>query len=50
MISANIPQTPAVLNEPISEYRPGSIETTALQQAMDKMSSEQVDIPCYIGG
>ena len=50
MISANIPQTPEVKNEPINDYRPGSDETKSLQQAMDKMSAEQVDIPCYIGG
>jgi 1-pyrroline-5-carboxylate dehydrogenase len=50
MISTNIPQTPKVTNEPINEYRPGSAETSALQKAMDVMSNEQVDIPCYIGG
>ena len=50
MISANIPQTPAVTNEPIKAYLPGSEETLALQHAMDKMSAEQADIPCYIGG
>jgi len=50
MISANIPQTPEVNNEPISEFRPGSAETIKLQQVMDHMSSEHADIPCYIGG
>ena len=50
MISANIPQTPEVTNEPIRAYKPGSDETEALQQVMDHMSGEQADIPCYIGG
>jgi len=50
MISSNIPQTPAVSNEPISEYLPGGADTLALQKTMDDMSAEQVDIPCYIGG
>ncbi|TDR16800.1 L-glutamate gamma-semialdehyde dehydrogenase [Marinicella litoralis] len=50
MISANIPQTPAVKNEPISEFRPGSAETLSLQSTMDHMAAQQADIPCFIGG
>jgi len=50
MISANIPQTPAVSNEPINDYRPGSDETTALQQAMDEMAKQHTDIPNIING
>ncbi len=50
MISANIPQTPAVKNEPINAYLPDSPETKSLQQTMDQMAKQHADIPCYIDG
>lgn len=50
MNTANIPQTPAVTNEPVREYRPDSSEALSLQKMMDKMSGEQIEIPCVING
>ena len=50
MISANIPQTPAVKNEPVRNYIPGSEEVLSLQHTMDQMAAEVLDIPCVING
>ncbi len=50
MISANIPQTPAVVNEPVRNYLPGSQEVLSLQAKMDQMASEVIEIPCVING
>ncbi|WP_154223180.1 L-glutamate gamma-semialdehyde dehydrogenase [Marinicella rhabdoformis] len=50
MISANIPQTPAVINEPVRNYIPGSEEVLSLQLKMDEMAAEVLDIPCIING
>lgn len=50
MISANIPQTPAVANEPVRNYAPNSSETISLQKKMDDMSSGVIEIPCFING
>ena len=50
MISANIPQTPVVQNEPVRNYMPGSEEVLSLQKKMDQMSSEVIEIPCVING
>lgn len=41
---------PEPLNEPIKAYRPGSAERDELQSVLDKMSSEQIEIPLIIGG
>ncbi len=50
MISANIPQTPAVANEPVRNYTPQSAETVSLQKKMDEMSASVIEIPCFING
>ena len=47
MNSAKIP-TP--LNEPVLSYAPGTRERTELKQALQDLSSRQIDIPIVIGG
>ena len=37
-------------NEPISEFRPGSPETIALQARIDSLAGEAIEIPCIVGG
>ncbi len=37
-------------NEPIYDYGPGDARTTSLKQAMERMASEVLEIPCIIGG
>ncbi|MDL2262430.1 L-glutamate gamma-semialdehyde dehydrogenase [Bacteroidales bacterium OttesenSCG-928-I21] len=37
-------------NEPIQQYLKGSPERTAIEQALKKMSSEEIEIPLIIGG
>ena len=41
---------PAVTNEPILSYAPGSAERAELQATIKKMRSEEIDVPMYIGG
>ncbi|MDE5418048.1 L-glutamate gamma-semialdehyde dehydrogenase [Ancylomarina sp. DW003] len=41
---------PAVTNEPIFSYAPGSPERAELQATIKKMRSEEIDVPMYIGG
>jgi 1-pyrroline-5-carboxylate dehydrogenase len=41
---------PAPVNEPNLSYLPGSSERAALKGALQKMSSERIDIPAIIGG
>src|SRR4051812_20840201 len=38
------------VNEPIRPYLPGSPERASLKARLDKMASEQIDIPVIIGG
>ena len=45
-----IPRVPPPTNEPNLSYLPGSPERAALKAALQKMSSEVVDIPVIIGG
>ena len=45
-----IVQVPTPYNEPIFGYTPGSPERASLKQALDRVSGEQVEIPCIIGG
>src|SRR2546429_2089035 len=47
MNSAKIP-TP--LNEPVLSYAPGTRERTELKQALQDLSSRQIEIPIVIGG
>ncbi len=37
-------------NEPVKSYAPGTVEKTALKQALAQLSSEQWEIPLIIGG
>ena len=37
-------------NEPVKSYAPGSAERKAVQAELNRLSSEQVDIPLIIGG
>ncbi len=41
---------PIAVNEPVHEYKPGSHERDELMAMIEKMRSEQVEIPMYIGG
>jgi len=50
MISANIPQTPTVSNEPIKDYLPGSHEALSLKKALDDMAEQHTDIANIING
>ncbi len=43
-------QVPAVINEPVKSYRPGSPERTELQAMLAKMRAEVLDVPMVIGG
>jgi 1-pyrroline-5-carboxylate dehydrogenase len=38
------------VNEPIRPYAPGDSARISLQQRLEKMASEQIEIPCIIGG
>jgi 1-pyrroline-5-carboxylate dehydrogenase len=40
---------PAVYNEPVKSYAPGTPERAALQQTLRDMASERADLPCVIG-
>lgn len=48
-VNAIVPY-PAPRNEPVLEYRPGSSETTAIQQELKSQSTREVEIPVIIGG
>lgn len=41
---------PTPVNEPVKSYAPGSPERASLQAQVEKMASEQIDIPIIIGG
>ncbi|MCS6821461.1 MAG: L-glutamate gamma-semialdehyde dehydrogenase [Microscillaceae bacterium] len=43
-------KVPFPKNEPVLNYLPNSPERIALKQAIEKMRSEVIDIPMYIGG
>ena len=45
-----IPAVPTPRNEPVLDYRPGSPERARLQAELARMSAEEVEIPCVIGG
>ncbi|WP_019988892.1 L-glutamate gamma-semialdehyde dehydrogenase [Rudanella lutea] len=42
-------QIPTPQNEPVKEYRPGSPERKAIQQALAEARNQEVNIPMYIG-
>lgn len=41
---------PVPINEPVKDYRPGSMERTQLKEAISELRSTEKDIPMYIGG
>jgi len=41
---------PDPINEPVLEYAPGSPERKSIKATLEKMGSEVIDIPMYIGG
>jgi len=41
---------PPPYNEPVFDYAPGSDERAALSRELDVIASEEVEIPCIIGG
>jgi 1-pyrroline-5-carboxylate dehydrogenase len=41
---------PTPENEPVLSYAPGTPERTALKEAIDRLGSEEVEIPVIIGG
>jgi 1-pyrroline-5-carboxylate dehydrogenase len=43
-------QVPIPKNEPVLTYLPGSPERKAIQAMIDKMRSEVIEIPMYVGG
>ncbi|MGV1008146.1 MAG: L-glutamate gamma-semialdehyde dehydrogenase [Dermatophilaceae bacterium] len=44
------PRTPAPSNEPVLSYAPGSPERAELEHELARIGSEQIDLPCTIGG
>ena len=49
-MSNAIYNTPAIKNEPVREYAPGSVERTTLQAKLREMASTRLEIPLVIGG
>jgi len=49
-MSQGIFNVPALRNEPVKSYAPGSPERSELKKALEGARSKQVDIPQYIGG
>jgi len=45
-----IPRVPTPTNEPILSHAPGSKERAELKEVLKRLSSERLDIPCFIGG
>jgi 1-pyrroline-5-carboxylate dehydrogenase len=41
---------PAVQNEPVRSYAPGSPERTAIKARLDEMARERIELPLVIGG
>jgi 1-pyrroline-5-carboxylate dehydrogenase len=41
---------PAVKNEPMLDYAPGSVERANLRAALTKMKNEVIEIPCVVDG
>lgn len=43
-------KVPQPVNEPVYEYKPGSVERSLLKKAIASMRSEEIEIPMIIGG
>lgn len=50
MSTLGIFNVPTPINEPVKEYRPGSPERLAVQQALADYRNRETDVPMYIGG
>lgn len=46
----NVTPLPAVQNEPVYEYAPGSAQRAGLEAALKELRSQQREVPCYVGG
>ena len=49
-MSQGLFNVPALRNEPVKSYAPGSPERSELKKALEKARSIQIEIPQYIGG
>ncbi len=49
-MSNSIPSVPVPRNEPVRAYGPGSPEKASLKRRLDRMASEEIEIPLVIGG
>jgi 1-pyrroline-5-carboxylate dehydrogenase len=49
-MSQGIFNVPALRNEPVKNYAPGSAERSELKKALEEARSKQIDVPQYIGG
>jgi 1-pyrroline-5-carboxylate dehydrogenase len=49
-MSQGIFNVPALRNEPVKSYAPGSAERSELKKALEEARSKQIDVPQYIGG
>ncbi len=49
-MSQGLFNVPALRNEPVKSYAPGSPERSELKKALEEARSKQVEIPQYIGG
>ncbi|MCE6993100.1 L-glutamate gamma-semialdehyde dehydrogenase [Dyadobacter sp. CY323] len=49
-MSIGIFNVPAVRNEPVKSYAPGSVERTELKKALEEARAKTIEIPQYIGG
>jgi 1-pyrroline-5-carboxylate dehydrogenase len=48
--SSGIFKPPPISNEPVKDYLPGSPERAELEKRLVEMQSQQLDVPCIIGG
>src|SRR4051794_25292804 len=43
-------RVPAIANEPVREYAPGSVQRVELRSRLDELAAGRLDLPCVIGG
>jgi 1-pyrroline-5-carboxylate dehydrogenase len=48
--SQDLVRPPRPFNEPVKDYAPGSPERTLLKASLDALSSETIELPCFIDG
>jgi 1-pyrroline-5-carboxylate dehydrogenase len=49
-VETGLPQLPAIENEPVLSYAPGSPERAALESALQELAAERIELPLVIGG